>query len=58
MTITELADLRLRFAPGLFIQDPVEAADAATTRDDLRIAYAAAAGLDLNSIDSTTGREL
>jgi hypothetical protein len=57
MTLAQLAHLRLNFAPGLFIQDPVEAADSRTSRDDLRIAYAAARGLDLNMIDPTTGRE-
>jgi hypothetical protein len=58
VTIAELAHLRLSFAPGLFIQDPVESADARTSRDDLRIAYAAATGRDLNAIDPTTGKEL
>lgn len=58
MTLLQLADMRLRFTPGLFIQDPVEAADARTSRDDLRIALAAARRLDLNAIDPTTGREL
>ena len=57
MTLQQLADMRLRFAPGLFIQDPVEAADAATTRADLRIALAAARGLDLNTVDPTSGME-
>jgi hypothetical protein len=57
VTLTQLAHLRLSFAPGLFIQNPVEAADARTNRDDLRIAYAAARGLDLNTVDPTTGKE-
>lgn len=57
MTLQQLAHMRLAFAPGLFIQDPVEAADARTSRDDLRIAYAAAAGRDLAAIDPTTGKE-
>ncbi|MFE4671043.1 hypothetical protein ACWGNN_00610 [Streptomyces sp. NPDC055817] len=57
MTLTQLAHLRLAFAPGLFMEDPEEAADARTSRDDLRIAYAAARGLDLDAIDPTTGRE-
>lgn len=57
MTLATLAQMRLAFAPGLFIQDPVEAADARTSRDDLRIAYAAALHIDLDSIDPTTGRE-
>ncbi|MER5875532.1 hypothetical protein ABT119_06325 [Streptomyces sp. NPDC001910] len=57
MTLATLAQMRLAFAPGLFIQDPVEAADARTSRDDLRIAYAAALHVDLDSIDPTTGRE-
>jgi hypothetical protein len=58
VTLLQLAHLRLSFAPGLFIQDPVEAADARTGRDDLRIALAAANGRDLNAIDPTTGKEL
>jgi hypothetical protein len=58
VTLLQLAHLRLSFAPGLFIQDPVEAADARTSRDDLRIAYAAASGRDLNAIDPTSGKEL
>jgi hypothetical protein len=57
VTLTQLARLRLAFAPGLFIQDPAEAVDARTSRDDLRIAYAAARGIDLDLIDPTTGRE-
>ncbi|MFJ4925369.1 hypothetical protein [Streptomyces sp. NPDC088736] len=56
MTLTQLAQMRLSLAPGLFIQDPVEAADARTSRDDMRIAYAAAQGYDLNQLDPTTGR--
>lgn len=58
MTLTQLAHMRLSLAPGLLIQDPVEAADARTSRDDLRIAYAAAVGRDLDAIHPTTGREL
>ncbi|MEH0442505.1 hypothetical protein QA811_02225 [Streptomyces sp. B21-102] len=57
MTLRELADLRLRFAPGLCVIDPVEAADAWTSLCDLRIAKAAAYRLDLDQIDPTTGRE-
>lgn len=57
MTLQQLAQLRLGFAPGLFIADPVEAADARTSRNDLRIALAAARGTDLNRIDPTTGEE-
>ncbi|MFJ5644118.1 hypothetical protein [Streptomyces sp. NPDC093223] len=58
MTLAQLAHLRLDFAPGLFIQDPVEAVDARTSRDDLRIAYAAARGIDLDTVDPTSGRSL
>ncbi|ARX81597.1 hypothetical protein SMD44_00995 [Streptomyces alboflavus] len=57
MTLAELAHLRLAFAPGLFIQDPVQAADARTSRDDLRIALAAARGTDLDRIDPSSGKE-
>ncbi|MFJ6559898.1 hypothetical protein ACIQMV_08455 [Streptomyces sp. NPDC091412] len=57
MTLRQLADLRLRFAPGLFAIDPVEAADAWTSLCDLRIAQAAAYRRDLNRIDPTTGKE-
>lgn len=56
MTLAQLARMRLVFAPGLFIQDPIEAADAATSQADLRIAYAAAQGYDLQQLDPTTGR--
>lgn len=56
MTLAQLAHLRLTLAPGLFIQDPVEAADARTSREDLRIALAAASGRDLDAIDPTTGK--
>lgn len=57
MTLQQLAQLRLSFAPGLFIVDPAEAADARTSRNDLRIALAAARGADLNHVDPTTGEE-
>lgn len=57
MTLAQLAHMRLSLAPGLFIQDPVEAADARTSRDDLRIAYAAARRIELDSVDPTSGRE-
>lgn len=57
MNLRQLADMRLRFAPGLFIIDPVEAADSWTSLCDLRIAKAAAYRRDLNRIDSTTGQE-
>lgn len=57
MTLAQLAHMRLTLAPGLFIQDPVEAVDARTSRDDLRIAYAAARRIDLDRLDPTTGKE-
>lgn len=57
MTLAQLAHMRLTFAPGLLIQDPAEAADARTSRDDLRIAYAAARLIDLDTVDPTTGKE-
>ena len=57
MTLAQLAHMRRNFAPGLLIQDPVEAADARTSRDDLRIAYAAARRIDLDTVDPTTGKE-
>lgn len=57
MTLRQLADMRLRFAPGLFTVDPVEAADAWTSLCDLRIARAAAYRRDLDAIDPTTGKE-
>ncbi|MFF4791913.1 hypothetical protein ACFY2M_19590 [Streptomyces sp. NPDC001276] len=57
MTLRQLADMRLRFAPGLCIADPVEAADAWTSLCDLQIAKAAAYRRDLNRLDPTTGKE-
>lgn len=57
MTLQQLAQMRLAFAPGLFIVDPAEAADARTSRNDLRIALAAARGTNLDRIDPTTGEE-
>lgn len=58
MTLQQLAELRLRLYPGgLWSTDPVNIADANTSRDDLRIAYAAARGHDLSAIDPTSGRE-
>lgn len=57
MTLRQLADMRLRFAPGLCIVDPVEAADAWTSQCDLRIARAAAYRIDLNAIDPASGKE-
>lgn len=57
MTLRQLADMRLRFAPGLFAADPVKAADAWTSLCDLRIARAAAYRHDLNTLDPTTGKE-
>lgn len=57
MTLRQLAQMRLAFASGLFIQDAVEAADARTSQYDLRIAYAAARHIELDAIDPTTGKE-
>lgn len=57
MTLQQLADLRLRFAPGLHITDPVAAADAWTSLCDLRIAKAAAHHTNLDHLDPTTGQE-
>ncbi|MEV6547921.1 hypothetical protein AB0M57_04330 [Streptomyces sp. NPDC051597] len=58
MTLQQLAHMRLSLHPGgLLMTDPVAIADAATSRDDLRIAYAAARGHDLDAIDPTSGRE-
>lgn len=57
MTLQQLAELRLRLAPGLFIEDAVAIVDARTSQNDMRIAYAAARGHNLNHLDPTTGRE-
>lgn len=58
MTLQRLAELRLRLHPGaLWSTDPVAAADARTSQADLRIAYAAARGRDLDRIDPSFGWE-
>lgn len=58
VTLQQLAHMRLRLYPGaLWSPDPVAIADAETSRADLRIAYAAARGRDLDLIDPTSGRE-
>lgn len=58
MTLQQLAELRLRLHPGaLWSTDPVDVADAATSQADLRIAYAAARGHDLNRLDPSLGWE-
>lgn len=59
MTLQQLAHLRLALHPdALWSTDLVAVADARTSLDDLRIAYAAARGRDLTLIDPTSGREL
>jgi hypothetical protein len=58
VTLQQLAELRLRLNPGaLWSTDPVAIADAATSQADLRIAYAAARGRDLSTIDPSLGWE-
>lgn len=58
MTLQQLAELRLRLYPGaLWSTDPVAIADARTSEGDLRIAYAAARGRDLNALDPGLGWE-
>ncbi|MFJ2399797.1 hypothetical protein ACIOUE_00735 [Streptomyces xanthochromogenes] len=58
MTLQQLSELRLRLHPGgLWMTDPVAAADARTSQADLRIAYAAARGHDLNLVDPGLGWE-
>lgn len=59
MTLQQHAKLRLSLYPGaLWSTDPVAIADAATSLADLRIAYAAARGHDLNTLDPASGRSL
>ncbi|MFD9630140.1 hypothetical protein [Streptomyces violascens] len=58
MTLQKQAALRLSLHPGaLWLTDPVAIADANTSLADVRIAYAAARGHDLNRIDPSLGWE-